>query len=198
MSEDLTRKIRELLLQIPCYVLFNKDTLEPVSTSGSEYTPIPEGFSQAVIKYTDHEDLINGKKKLHNYFIKISDDGKVEFKPLEEMSLPSVYIDSSNTIRDLNPSQAFFDYLGIPFSLVDDQLIVEFSEDKLSAESVKYFDVRINNTGLKVNLCVTDYADPTRFYEIHGINLGELYSKRKIQYQLLKPYKRVSVWATTK
>ena len=171
MSEDITLKIREILLKIPCYVLYNTDSLEPVSTSGSEYTSIPEGYAQAVIKFIDHEELVNGTKRLRSYFIKINKAGLAEFKSVEELALPATYVSSSTTIKDLNPRQAFFDYLGIPFELDSDQMIVEFNENKLSKESVNYFDLRINNTILKFNLCITDYADPSRLHEIHEINL---------------------------
>ena len=190
MLTDL--EIRALLEAIPCYVLYNTETLIPVSTSGSEYAVVPEGYLHAIISYVDHEAQIHGNLKLSNYFMKV-EDGIGKFTPFESLTCPTVYIGTSDTIKDLAPSAKLFNYLGIPFVLKNDMVFITYD---VSDEVKKYFDNRVKGTALKYKIYVTEHSDPMQLYETHDFNLSELYKKRIIEFKLNKNYERVSLWAT--
>jgi hypothetical protein len=196
MQEDITLKIKELLDATPCYILYDTETLFPICSSGSTFDNIPDGIAQTTISYSDHADLIEGRKDLRKLFLKLVPNDPAMLCPFEDVPLPTEYVSTPFTIKDLNPRAAFFNYLGIPFVLKDNILTVTFSEDILSEESVKYFEYRIKGAAMRFKLFITEYSDPTKLHETVDIIISDLYAKRTLQYTLADNYNKISVWAT--
>ena len=195
MQQDIIDKIQSILEQTPCYVLYNKETLVPTTSSGQPFNEIPDNSAQAQISYSDHKSLIDGTVDIRKSFIKIDNNNHAKICSIDLLTLPSVYINSPNTIKDLNPAQAFFDYLGIPFTINNNILTIEFSADVVNQAAIDYFEQRVRGSTIKYKLCITDYADPTVLHETIDINMSSLYHSGKLEYTLSNNYKRVSVWA---
>ena len=195
MSEDITAKIKKILDNTPCYLLYNTKTFEPVSSSGNIFTEVSEGFAQTTISYHTHKNLIESPIRIDRYFVKLNKDEYAEIVPFTITEPPTVYTDSPNTIKDLDPKLKFFNYLGIPFSLIDDVLTVEFDTSTMTDDSVDYFIRVKQNNPLVYKLCITAYGNPNALHEIVELNVPKECTKHNFEYKLTNKYNKVSVWA---
>ena len=195
MSEDLAAKIKKILDNTPCYILYNAETLVPVSSSGSPFTDIAEGVAQATIAYHTHKNLVESHTRLDRYFVKLNKDDHAEIVPFAITKLPTVYTDLPNTIKDLDPKLKFFNYLGIPFSLIDDMLTVEFDKNTMTDESLDYFIHKAQNNTLVYKLCITEYGNPTALHEIVELKVPKDCNNQRFEYKLTNKYDKVSIWA---
>lgn len=191
MSTDLIKSIQDAT---PCYVLYDTHTFEPVCSSGSVFAVIPNGTAQATISYANHTMLIESPVRLNKYYLNIV-DGIAEVCLLTNIAAPVTTINKPNTIKDLNPLEKFFDYLGVTFKVTGRELTVNFDQTVLSEETVMYFEYKIKNTVPKVTLSITEYNDPTKLYELLDLNFTALCINKQLDYTLSSNYNRVSVWA---
>jgi hypothetical protein len=175
------------------YALYNLETLDIMSISGSPFGEIPDGVKTCKVYEKDGEDFHNSRKHMHEYIINVDADGYAKFKYKYLHIVTTRNIINSNQVQDLNYKIIFFDFLDIRYQYSDTKLTLTFDIDSLET---KYQDNFKNSVvqDSKAMIYVTRYQDPTVLITKFEIDLYKFMENKIISLPLNVDI-RISVWA---
>jgi hypothetical protein len=182
--------------QSVCWVQYNIETLIPVGTSGTKFIAVPAGFAQAKINPNDHYEFINGDKRLSKYLVDLKENNFAEFQLSDKMFIPTKKFTGIYNIKDLNPSSAFFDYIGITFKLDENKLSILYDEDNADPVIKRFFKNKFEFSLEQCVLYITPPGNHTVLLESVTIDPNNLRKKKTVTVKLKNRYNKVSVWAT--
>ena len=176
------------------YLLYDSATLMPLSISGSEFDKHQEGL--VICKLQEHiaEDLINHKKSLHDYLVKLDGDyAELIFKNSDLWHRKKTMPD--NAINDLSYRVTFFSCLDMTFN-VTDKLRLYFDIDTVELEYRTNFLTTVNEQHNCAYIYVSEFNNPVSLLTRFEIDLLELQKNKIIELDYNNP--NISVWASRK
>lgn len=180
------------------YALYNKETLDLISISGSEFTEVPNEASICKVYEKDGVAFNTGLRMHNEYIVVVDENSYAKFKYKYTHEVTSRPIVRDNVVQDLDYQMIFFDYLGIKFSQLDDDegILLEFDIDQLDQIYQENFKNSISQ-GTLVDFYITKYQDISALLETYEVDLNRL-SQTKTGILPFITKEKISIWAARK
>jgi hypothetical protein len=175
------------------YVTYRADDLSPISIGTAKPEILPNGVKLAVVDFQIGNDFINFRKYMHDYCV-IVDNGIAEFRPINVLTHSRRLKNTGNIILDLNPSNPFFEILGIVYTYQNNKIKLFLDIDDIDLD-IKLFFKNMIAENQKFPLFITAYGDPTQLLVSTEFNLYSLIKDKQLEIEVETGLTKVSLWA---
>ena len=176
------------------YALYNLNDLSVVGVGGAPFESVPEGFDTCTVDQQDGEDLVNGTRALHDYFVKVV-DGHASFKYKKSDLISRRGVLSNSIVRDLHYRIVFFDNLNISYTFKDCTLTLNFDIATINDLFEDKFRSVITSENSDCILYITEFQNPTALIDKHRFSLKELSTTNQLSITVTADT-RISVFAS--